>query len=110
MKPVVAAYLARLDARLSSVSNVSDRIRIIDDERWRVDRLERALSDWAACDRGLGSPPTRLSAFDLAVLHGELSLRLETTRDAWRERERETAANARVLRLSREVGKGSPLT
>ena len=86
MKCVVATYLARLDARLSSVRDLAERIRLIDDERRRVDRLERALSGWAARSCGLGTPPTRLSAFDLAVLHGELSLRLETTRDALRSR------------------------
>ena len=81
MKPSVRAYLARLDAHLAGVAAQRERIRLIDDERWRVDRLERALSDWAA-RRGDREPPTRFSAFDLAVLHGELSMRLEAAREA----------------------------
>jgi hypothetical protein len=81
MKAAVSAYLARLDAHLAGVAAPMERIRLIDDERWRVDRLERALSDWAA-RRGGRAPPTRFSAFDLAVLHGELSMRLEAARDA----------------------------
>ncbi len=85
MKPAVSAYLTRLDAHLAAVASPAERMRLIDDERWRVDRLERALSDWAAqsCDKGRA--PTRFSAFDLAVLHGELSLRLEATRDGLRK-------------------------
>ncbi len=82
MKPSVRAYLARLDAHLAGVPLPKDRIRLIDDERWRVDRLERALSDWAARRHGERPPPTRFSAFDLAILHGELSLRLEAAREA----------------------------
>ena len=82
MKPAVRAYLARLDAHLAAVAAPSERIRLIDDERWRVDRLERALSDWAARRQGDREPPTRFSAFDLAVLHGELSMRLEAAREA----------------------------
>jgi len=85
MKPVISAYLANLDAHLAGVADQKDRLRLIDDERWRVDRLERALSDWAACDRAMSPPPTRFTAFDLAVLHGELSLRLERIREfCWR--------------------------
>ena len=82
MKPAVRAYLARLDAHLAGVAAPGERIRLIDDERWRVDRLERALSDWAARRQGDREPPTRFSAFDLAVLHGELSMRLEAAREA----------------------------
>ncbi len=82
MRPSVSAYLARLDAHLATVAAARERVRLIDDERWRVDRLERALSDWAARRDGDRAPPTRFSAFDLAVLHGELSMRLETAREA----------------------------
>jgi len=82
MKPALGAYLARLDQRLSALACPKQRIRLIDDERHRVDRLERALADWAARTRGETEPPTRYSAFDLAILHGELSLRLEAARDA----------------------------
>ncbi|HMK90202.1 MAG TPA: hypothetical protein VK446_11295 [Methylocystis sp.] len=80
MKPCLDAYLARLDAHLAAVPSRAQRMRLIDDERHRVDRLERALADWAARTRGETEPPTRFSAFDLAILHGELSLRLEATR------------------------------
>ena len=67
---------------LARVAAARERVRLIDDERWRVDRLERALSDWAARRQGDREPPTRFSAFDLAVLHGELSMRLEAAREA----------------------------
>ena len=80
MKRSLGAYLWRLDAHLATVASREQRIRLIDDERHRVDRLERALADWAARTRGETEPPTRFSAFDLAILHGELSLRLEATR------------------------------
>ena len=82
LRPSVRAYLARLDGHLSTVAAPREKMRLIDDERWRVDRLERALSDWAARNHGEQPPPTRFSAFDLAVLHGELSIRLEAARDA----------------------------
>lgn len=82
MKHALDSYLARLDEHLSVVACPRQRMRLIDDERNRVDRLERALADWAARTRGETEPPTRYSAFDLAILHGELSLRLEDARDA----------------------------
>jgi len=82
MRPALGAYLARLDEHLSGVACLRQRMRLIDDERHRVDRLEQALADWAAKTRGEAEPPTRYSAFDLAILHGELSLRLEAVRDA----------------------------
>lgn len=82
MKRSLAAYLSRLDEHLASVTTLDQRIRLIDDERHRVDRLERSLADWAARTHGESAPPTRFSAFDLAILHGELSLRLEAARDA----------------------------
>ncbi len=82
MKRSLCAYLSRLDAHLATVPTARQRIRLIDDERHRVDLLERALADWAAATRCATEPPTRFSAFDLAVLHGELSLRLEDARDA----------------------------
>jgi hypothetical protein len=80
MKSNIKNYLVRLDERLSAAADPSDRIRLIDDERHRVDRAERALSEWAAreCD---APAPTRFSAFDLSILHGELSLRLEFARE-----------------------------
>ena len=82
MKPAVSRLSrpARRPSRRRAAP--SERIRLIDDERWRVDRLERALSDWAARRQGGREPPTRFSAFDLAVLHGELSMRLEAAREA----------------------------
>jgi len=82
LKPALGAYLARLDEHLSGVACPRQRMRLIDDERHRVDRLEQALADWAAKTRGETDPPTRYSAFDLAVLHGELSIRLEAAHDA----------------------------
>lgn len=82
MKRSLGAYLSRLDQHLAMVASKEQRIRLIDDERHRVDRLEQALADWAARTRGEGEPPTRFSAFDLAILHGELSLRLEAAHDA----------------------------
>ncbi len=82
MKPAVRAYLARLDTHLAGVTVPRERIRLIDDERWRVDRLEHALSDWAARNHSERPPPTRFSAFDLAILHGELSMRMEAAREA----------------------------
>jgi len=84
MKRALGAYLARLDTHLATVASAQQRMRLIDDERHRVDRLEQALADWAARTRGETEPPTRYSAFDLAILHGELSLRLEAVRDAGR--------------------------
>jgi hypothetical protein len=80
MKPAVFAYLSRLDAHLAGVGDPRERIRLIDDERHRVDRAERALSEWAARDDDRPAP-IRFSAFDLAVLHGELSLRMEQARE-----------------------------
>jgi hypothetical protein len=82
MKRSLALYLSRLDDRLDAISSREQRIRLIEDERGRVDRLEHVLADWAACTRGESEPPTRFSAFDLAILHGELSLRLEAAHDA----------------------------
>ena len=38
MKPAVFAYLSRLDAHLAGVGDPRERIRLIDDERHRVDR------------------------------------------------------------------------
>jgi hypothetical protein len=80
MKPVVLNFLARLDGRLSIAADPQERVRLIDDERHRVDRAERALSEWAAKE-GDYPAPTRFSAFDLAILHGELSLRMERARE-----------------------------
>ena len=78
MSPAVESYLRGLDAHLAGVRDISERIRLIGSERRRVDRLERALGEWAACDRNGLPQPTRFSAFDLALLHGALSIRLET--------------------------------
>ena len=64
MKPAVRAYLARLDAHLAAVAAPRERIRLIDDERWRVDRLERALcrtgppAARATASRQPASPPS----------------------------------------------------
>lgn len=82
MKAALGAYLERLDEHLAELTCPRQRQRLIDDERRRVDRLEEALADWAARTRGETGPPTRYSAFDLAILHGELSQRLEAARDA----------------------------
>ena len=84
MRPALSAYLARLDEHLAGVGCPRQRMRLIRDERHRVDRLEQALADWAARTRGETEPPTRYSAFDLAILHGELSLRLEAARETAR--------------------------
>jgi len=80
MNRAVASYLQGLDAHLAGVADVDERIRLLEGERRRVDRLERALGDWALCDRNLAPQPTRFSAFDLALLHGALTIRLETAR------------------------------
>ncbi len=80
MSAAVISYLARLDSHLTLVADPCERIRLIDDERYRVDRVERALSEWAAREDERPAP-TRFSAFDLAVLHGELSLRMEQARE-----------------------------
>ncbi|ARN79888.1 hypothetical protein [Methylocystis bryophila] len=78
MSYVVRSYLRRLDAHLARVSDVGQRIRLLDGERERVDRLERALSRWALCDCNFRPQPTRFSAFDLALVHGALIIRLKT--------------------------------
>ncbi len=85
MNSAVESYLQGLDAHLGGVRDIDERIRLLEGERGRVDRLERALGQWAACDRNVMPQPTRFSAFDLALLHGALSIRLEVAR-ASRER------------------------
>lgn len=80
MKSVLGAYLLRLDAHLAAIASLPDRMRLIAEERRRVDRLERALVEWAASACGGGRAPTRFTAFELSLLHGELSMRLEATR------------------------------
>jgi hypothetical protein len=80
VKHIVGAYLARLDAHLAGAPAFPERLRLLEEERSRVDRLERALSEWASRPCGGARAPTRFSAFDFAVLHGELSLRLAATR------------------------------
>jgi hypothetical protein len=85
MNPAVTTYLYGLDAHLAGVGDPDKRIYLIEGERRRVDRLERALGQWAACDRNLAPQPTRFSAFDLALLHGALTIRLEALRAARRE-------------------------
>ena len=82
MNPAVVSYLEGLDAHLAGVGDLEKRISLLDGERLRVERLERALVQWALCDRNLAPQPTRFSAFDLAFLHGALSLRLAFARDA----------------------------
>jgi hypothetical protein len=82
MKPAAESYLQGLDAHLARVADLDQRIRLLEGERRRVDRLELALSEWAACDPNVVPQPTRFSAFDLALLHGALSLRLEAARAA----------------------------
>ena len=79
MNPAVESYLQGLDAHLAGVGDFDKRICVLEGERQRVDRLERALGDWALCDRNLPQP-TRFSAFDLALLHGALTIRLEAAR------------------------------
>jgi hypothetical protein len=80
MNPSVETYLQGLDAHLAGVADFDKRIRLLEGERRRVDRLERALGDWVLCDRNLVPQPTRFSAFDLALLHGALTIRLEAAR------------------------------
>ena len=75
----VTTYLKTLDEHLTKVPSARERMKIIDGERYRCDRIERSLSDWALL--GNGDPPTRFSAWDLAVIHGELSVRFEAARD-----------------------------
>jgi hypothetical protein len=82
MNPAVATYLQGLDAHLAGVGDLDRRIRLLEGERRRVDRLERALGEWALCDRNLAPQPTRFSAFDLALLNGALTIRLEAARAA----------------------------
>ncbi|HTO78835.1 MAG TPA: hypothetical protein VMJ31_03570 [Methylocystis sp.] len=79
MNPAVNSYLRGLDAHLAGVRDFDSRIRLLEDERRRVDRLERALGQWALCDRN-APQPTRFSALDLALLHGALTIRLEAAR------------------------------
>jgi len=81
VKAALHAYFERLDRHLAETSP-AQRIRLIDDERRRVDRLECALADWTARTHCNAGPPTRFSAFDLAILHGELSIRLERARES----------------------------
>ncbi|MFY9657481.1 MAG: hypothetical protein WAK01_13025 [Methylocystis sp.] len=81
MNSAVVRYLEGLDAHLARAGDLEKRIGLLDGERRRVDRLERALGQWALCDRNLAPQPTRFSAFDLAFLHGALSLRLAVARD-----------------------------
>ena len=82
MNFAVESYLEGLDAHLTGVGDCDKRISLLEGERRRVDRLERALGDWALCDRNRVPQPTRFSAFDLALLHGALTVRLEAVRAA----------------------------
>jgi hypothetical protein len=82
MNPAVVSYLEGLDAHLAGGGDLEKRMRLLEGERRRVDRLERALGQWALCDRNCAPQPTRFSAFDLAFLHGALSLRLAVARNA----------------------------
>jgi len=91
MSPAAAAFLGAFDAHLARIGDPGARVRLIESERDRVDRLERALADWAACDRAVAPQPTRFSAFDLALLHGALTMRLQAAREA---RGQETPAEA----------------
>ncbi len=86
MNPAVVSYLNGLDTHLAGVGDLETRIGLLDGERRRVERLERALGQWALCDRNLAPQPTRFSAFDLAFLHGALSSRLAAARAARRRR------------------------
>ena len=61
MNPAVETYLQGLDAHLAGVADFDKRIRLLEGERRRVDRLERALGDWVLCDRNLVPQPTRFS-------------------------------------------------
>ena len=76
----VTMYLTRLDEHLATVPSARERMKIIDGERDRCNRIESELSEWALW--GLGAPPTRFSAWDLAILHGELSTRYEAARES----------------------------
>ncbi len=100
MNPAVTAYLGGLDAHLAGVGDLDERIRLLEGERARVDRLERALGQWAICDRNLVPQPTRFSAFDLALLHGALTLRLEAARnEAGPEPVKKAAQQQQVINL-----------
>ena len=76
----VTMYLKRFDEHLATVPSARERMRMIDDERTRCDLIERSLSDWVSLG-GFDNPPTRFSAWNLAILHGELSVRFEAARD-----------------------------
>ena len=111
MNPAVISYLEGLDAHLAKVGDVEKRMSLLDGERLRVDRLERALGEWALCDRNLAQQPTRFSAFDLAFLHGALSSRLaslDEARDAALARRRGDAGNPRFSMIGGEARPRSP--
>lgn len=78
MSPAVQSYLQRLDTYLAGVADVDQRICRLEGERKRAHRLECALSRWARSDHNLMPQPTRFSAFDLALVHGALTIRMET--------------------------------
>jgi hypothetical protein len=71
----VADYLTGLDKHLATVPEIEARIRVIDGERARVGRIERTVAAWA--EKGKGESPSRFSAWDLGILDGELSIRMQ---------------------------------
>ncbi len=75
----VSDYLAGLDTHLAAIPELEARLRVLDAERARVERIERDVAAWA--EKGKGESPSRFSAWDLGILDGELTIRIQRERD-----------------------------
>jgi hypothetical protein len=75
----VSDYLAGLDTHLATVPELEARLRVLDAERARMERIERAVAAWA--EKGKGESPSRFSAWDLGILDGEISIRMQRDRE-----------------------------
>ena len=75
----VTNYLSGLDAYLAIVPEPEARLRVLDAERARVERIERAVAAWA--EKGKRESPSRFSAWDLGILDGELTIRMQRERE-----------------------------
>lgn len=91
------SYLAAFDMALVTMPRAK-RIAILEDALRRVDRLERALWNWAA---GMGGeePPTPFRSHDLGVIALGLGKRLAAARDEERGATKAMEARAAAMCL-----------